>query len=102
MNARMANVNVKKYRAKNARPITNRVAGFVARPQFNRKSIRPAEKPKPCSVPNMLATTSDRPVNTACIAYSAGARNTNMNSRGSVIPVRNEQNATENSAPPTW
>ena len=25
-----------------------------------------------------------------------------MNSRGSVIPVRNEQNATENSAPPTW
>ena len=46
---------------------------------------------------NAIAT----PVSTAWIAYSTGARNMNVNSIGSVTPVRNEVSAIENSRPPT-
>ena len=46
---------------------------------------------------NAIAT----PVSTACIAYSTGARNMNVNSIGSVTPVRNDVSAIENSRPPT-
>ena len=41
------------------------------------------------------------PVSTACTAYSAGARNMNVNSIGSVTPVRNEVSAIDSSRPPT-
>ena len=45
-------------------------------------------------------STMARPVSTAWMAYSTGARNMNANSMGSVTPVRNEVSAIESSRPP--
>ena len=45
--------------------------------------------------------TIDRPVRTAWSRYKAGARNMNVNSIGSVTPVRKEVSPSESSIPAT-
>ena len=44
---------------------------------------------------------NDKPANPQCKINNPGAINKNVNSIGSVIPVRNDVNAAENSNPPT-
>src|SRR5699024_11273471 len=56
----------------------------------NLNSQNPSIKQNPENHTKNATMNNDIPVSNACTTYSAGAKNINENSRGSVTPVRNE------------
>ena len=60
-----------------------------------KKSIRPPENVSPMDVPVMNMIMKHRPAMTAWMPNSHGAMNRNVNSIGSVMPVRNDVSAAE-------
>ena len=57
--------------------------------------MRPSEKVVPTQICRMWQIMKERPAKTTWMPNRAGARNRNVNSIGSVMPVRNEVMATE-------
>ena len=55
----------------------------------------------PTVILKMSAIINASPSKTAWITYSIGATNKKLNSKGSVIPVKNDVNAADNIKPPT-
>ena len=68
---------------------------------YNIKSINPQENVVPIQIFKICINANDKPANPQCKINNPGAINKNVNSIGSVIPVRNDVNAAENSHPPT-
>ena len=66
------------------------------------KSISPPENVIPILTFNICIIINDKPANTQCIPNNTGATNKNVNSIGSVIPVKNEVNAADAIIPATY
>lgn len=65
------------------------------------KSINPPEKVIPTNTWSISIRKNDNPASTQWTAYKTGATNKNVNSKGSVIPVKNEVIAADAKSEPT-
>ncbi len=61
--------------------------------------MKPAEKPNPTQIPKPTVNAENRPAKTACNSNKIGAKKTNENSIGSVIPVKKLTPAAEPKIP---
>ena len=65
------------------------------------KSINPPEKVIPINTLNISINMNDRPASIQWTPYNTGATNKNVNSNGSVIPVKNEVTPAASKSEPT-